>query len=70
MTLMLLEKISSLEAKVNVNRLKFHEMVSGLTKSPFLRRIVEVEAPPKYSVLGIMSIKSSFYYILSLILLD
>ena len=47
--LMLLEKISSLEAKVNVNISKFRDMVGAVTKSLFLRRIMEVEALSKYS---------------------
>ena len=51
--LTLLEKISSLEAKVNVNRFEFQDMVGGVTKSPFLRRIMEVEAPSKYSALKV-----------------
>ena len=50
MALMLLNKISSLKAKVNVNRSKFREMVSGMTRFPFSKRIVEVEAPSKYTV--------------------
>ena len=33
---------------MNVNKLEFREMVSGVMKSPFSRRIVEVEAPLKY----------------------
>ena len=49
MTLMLLEKISSLEAKVNVNRSEFQEMMNGVTKFSFSRRLVEVKAPTKYT---------------------
>ena len=48
MTQMLLDKISSLEARVNVNILDFREMVSGVTGSPFSKRIVDVKAPSKY----------------------
>ena len=48
MTIMLLNKISSLEARVNMNRSEFREMVSGVTKSLFLKRIVEIEAPSRY----------------------
>ena len=46
---MLLNKISILEARMNVNRSKFQEMVSGLKKSPFYKRIEDVEAPSKYT---------------------
>ena len=49
MVLMLFNKISFLEARVNVNRLEFQEMMSNVTKSPFLKRIVEVEEPLKYA---------------------
>ena len=45
---MLLDKISSLEAKMNVNRLEFREIVSGVTRSSFSKRIVDIEAPSKY----------------------
>ena len=46
---MLLNKISTLEARMNFNILKFREMVSGLMKSPFSKRIADVEAPSKYT---------------------
>ena len=39
-------------AKVNVNRSKFREMVSG-AQSPFSRRIMEVKAPQKYKALKV-----------------
>ena len=48
MMLMLLNKISFLEARVNVNKSEFREVVSGVTRSPFLKKIVEVKVPSKY----------------------
>ena len=50
---MLLNKISSLEARVNANRLEFREMVSGVTRSLFSKRIADVEAPSKYTTLKV-----------------
>ena len=49
MAQMLLNKISSLKARVNVNRSGFKEMVSGVTRSPFSKRIAYVKAPSKYT---------------------
>ena len=48
MTLMF-DKISSLEARVNVNRSDFQEIMSGVMRSPFSKKILEVEAPSKYT---------------------
>ena len=46
---MLLNKISSVEARVNVNKSEFREMVSGVTRSPFSKRISNIKAPSKYT---------------------
>ena len=54
---MLLNKISSLEAKINVNRLEFQERVSGVTMSPFSKRIVEVRASSKHAALKVKEYK-------------
>ena len=35
---------------MNVKRSEFREMESGVSKSPFSRRIVELEAPSKYTL--------------------
>ena len=48
MTLMLLNKISTLKARVHVSISEFREIVSWVTKSPFSKRIVDIEAPSKY----------------------
>ena len=48
MALMLLNQISSLKARINIDRSKVREMVSGVMRSPFSKRIMEVEAPSKY----------------------
>ena len=48
MAQILLNKISSLETRVNVNKSEFREMVSRVTSFPFSKRIVDVETPSKY----------------------
>ena len=50
---MLLNKISSREVRVNVNRSKFREMVSEVTRSPAFKRIADVEAPSIYMALKV-----------------
>ena len=50
MVQMLLNKIFSLEVRVNINKSKFKEMVSGVNKSPFSKRIADAKAPSKYKV--------------------
>ena len=57
MALMLLNKIFTLEARVNVNILEFWEMVSGVTKSPFSKRITDIEEPSKYMTLKVKKYK-------------
>ena len=59
MNFMLAEKNLSIKAKVNVNRSEFREMVSGVTKSLFSRKIVEVEAPSKYTGLKVKEYKGN-----------
>ena len=39
---------------VNANRSTFKEIVSRVTRSPFSKRIVDVEAPSKYMTLNMM----------------
>ena len=45
----LLNKISSLEARVTFNRSDFRKTVSGVTRSSFSKIIANVEAPSKYT---------------------
>ena len=57
MTMMFLDKISSFEARVNVNRSEFQEMMNRVMRFPFSKRIVEVEAASKYTALKVNEYK-------------
>ena len=51
---MLLDKISSLEARMKIKRSEFREIVSVVTRSPFFKRIADVKVPSKYTTLKVM----------------
>ena len=59
LTLNLLEKISTLEAKVNVNRSQFTGMTEAVIQSPFCREILQVTAPERYSAPKVREYKGS-----------